>query len=205
MFTLGISARASPKRVCRAQQRSVAYDRLYARDVSGSDGAMDAHGRTRHGGHATEIHDRSKRACHRTPRISAGRALPARRRCCQFLSQSRRSAAARRIRQQRLAIRIWFLAAWQACVPRTPTTADTVRLSLETPFVQWFVRAPVQLPGDLAVFQLGPHQICVVDPNERKVALLVKGRGPVAKHCATGGIESISTTESGQGFLGRTC
>jgi hypothetical protein len=38
----------------------------------------------------------------------------------------------------------------------------------------------MQLPGDLVLFQLGENQICVVDPNLKKVALLAHGRGPVA-------------------------
>ncbi|MEN6451800.1 MAG: hypothetical protein ABFC96_15020 [Thermoguttaceae bacterium] len=54
-----------------------------------------------------------------------------------------------------------------------------LRFSLETPFVQWSVRNAVQLPGDFVVFQLGNNQICILDPNTRRVALLAKGRGPV--------------------------
>ena len=52
-------------------------------------------------------------------------------------------------------------------------------VSLETPFVQWPVYFPTQLPGGQVVFQLGGNQICILDPNEQKIALLAKGRCPV--------------------------
>jgi hypothetical protein len=52
-------------------------------------------------------------------------------------------------------------------------------LSLETPFAVWLVSFPTQLPSGQVVFQLGRNQICVLDPNERKVALIAKGRSPV--------------------------
>jgi hypothetical protein len=54
-----------------------------------------------------------------------------------------------------------------------------VYVSLETPFAVWPVRSPTQLPSGQVVFQLGKNQICVLDPNERKIALLAKGRWPV--------------------------
>ena len=53
-----------------------------------------------------------------------------------------------------------------------------VLVSLETPFVQWPVFCPTQLPSGQVIFQLGRNQICVLDPDERKVALLAKGRWP---------------------------
>ena len=55
----------------------------------------------------------------------------------------------------------------------------TFYLSLETLFLQWPVCSPTQLPNGMVVFQLGRNQICAVDPNTRKVALLAKGRWPV--------------------------
>ncbi len=42
------------------------------------------------------------------------------------------------------------------------------------------IRNAVQLPSDKALFQLGENQICVFDPATRQVALLWRGRGPVA-------------------------
>lgn len=53
-----------------------------------------------------------------------------------------------------------------------------VRFSYETPFGAWIVRNVVRLPDDKALFQLGNDQICVFDPETRKVALLWHGRGP---------------------------
>lgn len=52
-------------------------------------------------------------------------------------------------------------------------------VSLETPFVRWPVYSPTQLPSGQVVFQLGKNQICIVDPNARKIALVTKGRWPV--------------------------
>ncbi len=52
-------------------------------------------------------------------------------------------------------------------------------LSLETPFVIWPVYFPTQLPSGQVVFQLGRNQICILDPNQRKIALLAKGRSPL--------------------------
>jgi hypothetical protein len=55
-----------------------------------------------------------------------------------------------------------------------------VFFSYETPFAQWTVRSATQLPGDKVLFQLGENQICVFDPESKKVALLAHGRSPVA-------------------------
>ena len=52
-------------------------------------------------------------------------------------------------------------------------------VSLDTPFIRWPVYCPTQLPSGQVVFQLGGNQICILDPNERKIALLAKGRWPV--------------------------
>jgi hypothetical protein len=58
-------------------------------------------------------------------------------------------------------------------------TGQQVHLSLETPFIQWTIRNAYQLPGDCVVFQLGDKQICILDPDTRRVALIAKGYGPV--------------------------
>ena len=50
----------------------------------------------------------------------------------------------------------------------------------ETPFHTWMVYNATHLPGDLVLLQLGADRICVVDPIERKIAMLVHGRGPAA-------------------------
>jgi hypothetical protein len=52
-------------------------------------------------------------------------------------------------------------------------------VAFETPFLRWSVRHPTQLPSGHVVFQLDGEQICILDPNERKIALLAKGRSPV--------------------------
>jgi hypothetical protein len=54
-----------------------------------------------------------------------------------------------------------------------------LHVSLDTPFVWWRVYCPTQLPSGQVVFQLGTNQICILDPNARKIALLAKGRSPV--------------------------
>jgi hypothetical protein len=55
-----------------------------------------------------------------------------------------------------------------------------VHFSLETPFVAWSVRNATHLPTDKVLLQLGDEQICVYDPETKKIALLTRGRGPIA-------------------------
>ncbi len=57
---------------------------------------------------------------------------------------------------------------------------ERVRFSYETPFGSWAVRNAVLLPSDKVLFQLGDDQICAFDPERQRVALLWRGRGPVA-------------------------
>jgi hypothetical protein len=57
-------------------------------------------------------------------------------------------------------------------------TNRKIRLAWETHFAQWYVRNLIQLPDDKVIFQLGDTQICVLDPQTRRVALLARGRGP---------------------------
>lgn len=54
------------------------------------------------------------------------------------------------------------------------------RFGYETLYGNWMVRNITHLPGDIALFQLGKRQICVVDPHTKKVALVTFGRGPIA-------------------------
>ncbi len=56
----------------------------------------------------------------------------------------------------------------------------SIQLALETPFVSWEVRNAVLLPGDKVLFQFGKNQICLFDPGTMRLALLCRGRGPVA-------------------------
>lgn len=53
------------------------------------------------------------------------------------------------------------------------------RLALESPFLSWNFRNVVHLDGDLLAFQMGEQQICLFDPEEKKIALIVLGKGPL--------------------------
>jgi hypothetical protein len=59
-------------------------------------------------------------------------------------------------------------------------TGAQVGFSFETPFGAWNVRNATLLPSDKVLFQLGGDQICVFDPLNKRVALVTKGRGPIA-------------------------
>lgn len=58
-------------------------------------------------------------------------------------------------------------------------TGETIRFSLETPFVAWNARNATHLPGDYVVFQLGEDQICLFETASKKITLLARGQGPV--------------------------
>ena len=58
-------------------------------------------------------------------------------------------------------------------------TGETVRFSLELPFAAWPVRNATQIDGDYVVAQLGEDQICMIHPASSRIALLVRGRGPI--------------------------
>ncbi len=58
-------------------------------------------------------------------------------------------------------------------------TGKKFHFSLETPFAAWPVRNAVKLPDDKVLFQLGNDQICLLDIETNKIALVSKGRGPV--------------------------
>jgi hypothetical protein len=58
-------------------------------------------------------------------------------------------------------------------------TQRKLSISVETPFLIWQIRYPTQLPGGQVVFELGRNQICLLDPNQKKIAMLLKGRCPV--------------------------
>lgn len=59
-------------------------------------------------------------------------------------------------------------------------TGEQVHFSFETPFGAWNVRNATLLPSDKVLFQMGQDQICIFDPTAKRVALVTKGRGPVA-------------------------
>lgn len=51
--------------------------------------------------------------------------------------------------------------------------------ALETPIVVWSIRNATHLEGDWIVFELGFDQICLLQPQARKIALLARGQRPV--------------------------
>lgn len=59
-------------------------------------------------------------------------------------------------------------------------TAERRPFALETPFVGWRARNATVLPDGKLLFQFGDDQICLLDAERRKIALVVRGRGPVA-------------------------
>lgn len=63
-------------------------------------------------------------------------------------------------------------------------TGATRSWGVETPMVQWLVTNAVQLDRDRLVFQLGRDQICLLEPETRRIALIARGFGPlVARKC----------------------
>ena len=59
-------------------------------------------------------------------------------------------------------------------------SGERIHFSLETPFVAWSVRNATHLPTDKVLLQLGDDQVCVYDPKTKQIALVTKGRGPIA-------------------------
>jgi hypothetical protein len=57
-------------------------------------------------------------------------------------------------------------------------TGERLQVGWEMPFGNWIVRNAIQLPDERVIFQLGYDQICLLDPDTRRIALLVRGRGP---------------------------
>ncbi|MCL4178539.1 MAG: hypothetical protein KJ072_12460 [Verrucomicrobia bacterium] len=77
---------------------------------------------------------------------------------------------------------------WEAYTGYWPVEGVTVEnnqskadfhLAFETPFAAWYIRNAAQLPSGQVVFQLGEDQVCILEPESRKVARLAFGRGPV--------------------------
>ena len=61
---------------------------------------------------------------------------------------------------------------------RNSENGKWLRCAWETPFANWIVRNVIQLPDERVIFQLGYDQICLLDPDTRRVALIARGRGP---------------------------
>lgn len=51
--------------------------------------------------------------------------------------------------------------------------------ALETPFAFWNVKNATHLAGDFVVFQLGDDQLCILQPQEKRIALIARGKEPV--------------------------
>ncbi len=54
------------------------------------------------------------------------------------------------------------------------------RLSLETPFITLYVRQVMALGDSLVLFQFGDNQICLLDMRTQRVAMKLRGFGPMA-------------------------
>ena len=59
-------------------------------------------------------------------------------------------------------------------------TDKKVGLSFDTPLLAWRVFNATHLPTDQVLFQLGDDQVCVFDPDTKQIALVTRGRGPIA-------------------------
>jgi hypothetical protein len=69
---------------------------------------------------------------------------------------------------------------WSRFEGRLSGTDITAGFSFDTPLVRWGVRNCTHLPGDNVLLQLGDDQVCVFDPTSNRLALVARGRGPVA-------------------------
>ncbi len=77
-------------------------------------------------------------------------------------------------------------------------TGERFHYGLELPFVSWPVRHATQISGSYVVAQLGSSQICLMDLESRRIALIARGKGPIVvepKISRQGGdSEAIRTT-----------
>jgi len=59
-------------------------------------------------------------------------------------------------------------------------TGQRIHRSLQTPFVAWVVRNSVHLEGDFLLAQVGNDQIVIFHLPSDRVALVTRGKGPLA-------------------------
>ena len=59
-------------------------------------------------------------------------------------------------------------------------TGTEFNIGFEMLLGDWRIRNATHLPGDYVLLQLGRDQICVFDPMQKRIALVARGRGPVA-------------------------
>jgi len=84
---------------------------------------------------------------------------------------------------------------YQPYTTRRYRLGSNVDYRLDTPFVQWPVRNGTHIAGDYGVFLLGKDQICILDPEKKRIALIARGFGPVV---AKPPLEEIPETISEQ-------
>ena len=65
---------------------------------------------------------------------------------------------------------------------------------VHTPFVQWTVENGSHIAGDYAVFKLGKDQICILDPEKKRIALIARGFGPVVAKPPLDNVEALPAT-----------
>jgi len=69
----------------------------------------------------------------------------------------------------------------------------SVRFSLETPFAAWIARNATHLERGIVVFQLGDNQICILDPESRRIAMIARGKGPIVAKLTMSNKTSLPT------------
>lgn len=75
----------------------------------------------------------------------------------------------------------YFAGFWEVAGIRGKNSQDgsQFHFSLETPFITWAVRNATHIEGDFVIFQLDRKQICILNPQTKKIALIAHGKGPV--------------------------
>ncbi|NLV43698.1 MAG: hypothetical protein GXY07_04285 [Candidatus Hydrogenedentes bacterium] len=69
---------------------------------------------------------------------------------------------------------------------------------VQTPFIQWPVRNGTDIAGDYGVFLLGKDQICILDPEKKRIALIARGFGPVVAKPPLEEIPEITPEETNE-------
>ena len=64
-------------------------------------------------------------------------------------------------------------------IPQQYEQDSYARYMILTPFIQWSIRNGTHIAGDYGVFLLGKDQICIMDPEKKRIALIARGFGPV--------------------------
>jgi hypothetical protein len=63
---------------------------------------------------------------------------------------------------------------------RNEKTGARLQVAFGTPVMGWPVWRAIQLPGNNVLFQLGKDQLCLLDIESKRIALVAHGYGPVA-------------------------